>query len=676
MSRGDVPWSVPSDPTVLLDALKVAVIVTDLAGTVVECNRQAEILYGVSRESLLGLSSASFAIDDLPPDVMATIGRALSENKTWEGDFAIRRRSGEFVMVHVIDSAVLDDAGRLCGVVSASIDITDRWRAERRVAVERAVSQVLANAESLDEATGELLRVVSEELGWDAAGWWEPDETGVVLRCRDFWIRSSELREFAEVSHTQAFEMEVGLPGRVWQTSKAVWVPDVTADANFPRARGAAAVGLHAALAVPLVSTSEVIGVMEFFGSRIEPSDVEMLETMTSMGGHVGLFVQRRRAETAAKASDALRAAITQSALDAVVAIDQAGHIVEFNPAAEQTFGYRREEAVGKAMVELIVPPELREAHRAGFRRHLETGEARILDRRIELTACDRSGRIFPIELSVTRIESSGPAMFTAHIRDISTRKAAERAMYESHEQFATIARTLQQSLLPPHLPDIDGVDLAACYLPASNGPEVGGDFYDVFERARGDWILVVGDVCGKGAPAAAVTALARYTIRAAAMQHSRPRAMLAMLNAALLRDPDAASCTAVIARVRRASDRTRLTVACGGHPLPRIRRSNGDVEVIGRFGTLLGVLEEVSVSDDSRELHVGDTLTLYTDGVTDARRGTEFFQEERLDAVLRELRSDADASATVHGIEGALREFTDEHFTDDIAILVARLNT
>jgi PAS domain S-box-containing protein len=99
---------------VLLDALKVAVIVTDLAGTVVECNRQAETLYGVSRESLLGLSGASFAVDELSPDVMATIGRTLSENKTWEGDFAIRRRSGEIVMVHAIDSAVLDDAGRLC----------------------------------------------------------------------------------------------------------------------------------------------------------------------------------------------------------------------------------------------------------------------------------------------------------------------------------------------------------------------------------------------------------------------------------------------------------------------------------------------------------------------------------------------------------------------------------
>jgi sigma-B regulation protein RsbU (phosphoserine phosphatase) len=359
-----------------------------------------------------------------------------------------------------------------------------------------------------------------------------------------------------------------------------------------------------------------------------------------------------------------------------VIAINDTGRVIEFNPAAEQIFGYTRDEACGQPLSELIVPPELRAAHLAGLRRHLETGESRILDRRIELTACDRAGRIFPIELTVTRIEGPESAVFTAHVRDISKRKAAERAMYESREQFANIARTLQQSLLPPHLPEIPGLDLAACYLPASSGPDVGGDFYDVFERARGDWILVVGDVCGKGAQAAAVTALTRYTIRAAAMQHSRPRAMLAMLNAALLRDADARSCTAVIARVRSTKSGTRLSVACGGHPLPRLLRSNGDMEVIGTPGTLLGVVDEPALFDDARDLHAGDALTLYTDGVTDARRGRDLFGEDRLDALLRQHRNERGARFLVDTIEQELRRYTDDHFTDDIAILVAHLRT
>lgn len=676
MNPPDDSWPLPSEPTALLDALNVAVIVTDLTGVIVECNRRAEVLFALPREALVGVSSPSFSTDEISPDLISEIARALHENRTWEGDFAIRRPSGELVMVHTVDSAVLDEEGNLRGIVSASIDITDRWRAERRLAVQHATSQVLAGMDFVDITPASLLSVVCEQLGWDAAGWWEPDAAERALHCTDFWIRRPELDEFAATSRDRVFEPGVGLPGRVWQSRTAVWVPDVTVDDNFPRASQAAAAGIHAALAVPLVSDVGMIGVIEFFASHIESSDVEMLETMTSMGGHIGLFLQRRRAEAAAKASDALRAAITQSALDAVIAIDHTGRIIEFNPAAEQIFGYKREEACGQPMAELIVPPDLRPAHLAGFRRYLESGEAHILNRRIELTAVGRAGQTFPIELSVTRIDAPGPAVFTAHLRDISRRKAAERAMYESREQFANLAQTLQQSLLPPHLPEIPGLDLAARYLPASSGAEVGGDFYDVFERARNDWILVVGDVCGKGAAAAAVTALTRYTIRAAAMQHSRPRAMLAMLNAALLRDPDTRPCTAVIARVRLAENRVRLSVSSGGHPLPRLRRSDGHMEAVGRHGTMLGIIDQPNLFDDTRDLREGDTLTLFTDGVTDARQGRTFFGEARLDALIGEHESERGAAFLVHTFEQALRRFTDDNFADDIAILVAHLRT
>jgi PAS domain S-box-containing protein len=672
MDRPDLAWSVPVEPTALLDALNVAVIATDLAGTILECNRYAETLYAMPRDALVGASSADFS-EDVSPAVIQEIGHALRRGETWEGDFAIRRQSGEMVMVHASNSAVFDTRGHLCGVVSASIDITDRWRSERRLAVQHAISQVLADADGLDATTTALLRVVCDELGWDAAGWWEPDEPGTVLRCSDFWTRWPHLQEFATSSRAHVFEPGVGLPGRVWQGRRAVWVPDVAVDDNFPRAREAAMAGLHAAFAVPLISAGGLIGVIEFFGSHIESSDVEMLETMASMGGHIGWFVERRRAETAIRAGNALRAAIMQSALDAVIAVDHSGRVIEFSPAAEQIFGYTRAQARGRPIAELIVPPELREAHLAGFERYLQTGEARILDRRIEIAAYNRAGQTFPVELTVTRINAPGPQMFTAHLRDISDRQAAERALHQSREQFASLARTLQQSLLPPHLPDITGIDLAALYLPMSSPSDVGGDFYDVFERARGDWILVVGDVCGKGAEAAAVTALARYTIRAAAMEHARPCRMLAMLNAALLRDPDARSCTAVVARIRRSPKRTRLTVACGGHPLPRLKRVDGEIETIGRPGTLLGVTNEATFSDDSRDLDVGDTIMLSTDGVTDARRGTTFFGEERLEAVLREHPCALGSASLIDSIERRLRDFTDGRYNDDIAVLVAR---
>ena len=141
----------------------------------------------------------------------------------------------------------------------------------------------------------------------------------------------------------------------------------------------------------------------------------------------------------------------------------------------------------------------------------------------------------------------------------------------------AAIAQTLQQSLLPPELPEIPGIEIAAHYRPAGEGIEVGGDFYDVFSTGEHEWFAVMGDVCGKGAQAAAVTAMVRYTIRAAVMRNRSPAGILRWLNAAMLRQRAGRFVTIAIARLELDDDGTVLaTVSSGGHPLPRILRSTG----------------------------------------------------------------------------------------------------
>ena len=165
----------------------------------------------------------------------------------------------------------------------------------------------------------------------------------------------------------------------------------------------------------------------------------------------------------------------------------------------------------------------------------------------------------------------------------------------------------MQQSLLPPVLPSIAGVELAARYRPAGEGNEVGGDFYDVFATGRDDWAVVMGDVCGKGAAAAAVTALARYTLRAAAMQARKPSRVLATLNEALRRQQtDQRFCTVAYVRVRRVEQRIRATIACGGHPLPLILRANGRVETAGVPGTMLGFFDDPRLVDTAVDLDRG----------------------------------------------------------------------
>ena len=165
------------------------------------------------------------------------------------------------------------------------------------------------------------------------------------------------------------------------------------------------------------------------------------------------------------------------------------------------------------------------------------------------------------------------------------------------------IAHTLQAELLPDRLPEIPGVVLAARYRAAGELNEVGGDFYDVFPRSETDWALVVGDVSGKGAEAAAITALARYSLRTAAMEEGAPSAALRRLNQAMLSDGTSQFATVVLAYISAAADGgLDVRVALGGHPPPLVLRADGSIEAPGRYGVLLGMLEDPPLHD--RSLH------------------------------------------------------------------------
>jgi serine phosphatase RsbU (regulator of sigma subunit) len=207
----------------------------------------------------------------------------------------------------------------------------------------------------------------------------------------------------------------------------------------------------------------------------------------------------------------------------------------------------------------------------------------------------------------------------------------------ELFEREHFIAQTLQRSLLPAFVPRIPGVEIATKFWPAGDGVEVGGDFYDVFRTPRdGSWVVIIGDVCGKGPEAAAVTSLARYTLRAAAREEPRPENVLATLNEAMLEQrSDRRFCTVAYGELRRAGDGLEGTIACGGHPLPLIARVDGSVETCGKPGTLLGVTEDIEVHPADVALGPGDVLLLYTDGITEAGGPQTRFGADELAAAL-----------------------------------------
>jgi serine phosphatase RsbU (regulator of sigma subunit)/PAS domain-containing protein len=261
-----------------------------------------------------------------------------------------------------------------------------------------------------------------------------------------------------------------------------------------------------------------------------------------------------------------------------------------------------------------------------------------------------------------------------AVLEELGRRAAVAVDSARLHRQRSAIARTLQQSLLPPVLPEIGGVESAALYRPAGEGTDVGGDFYDLFSVAADEWIAVIGDVCGKGADAAAVTALARYTVRTAAVRRRSPAAILRWLNDAMMRqDLEGRFCTMACVHLDTSRPAIDVTVACGGHPPALLRRSDGSVRDVGPAGTLLGLVPDPEIEDERAELQPGDALVLFTDGITDARAPERMVEPEQLHDALSAIPAGSaqriveQLAALAVGNEGTPPR-------DDIAVLALRV--
>jgi serine phosphatase RsbU (regulator of sigma subunit) len=265
-----------------------------------------------------------------------------------------------------------------------------------------------------------------------------------------------------------------------------------------------------------------------------------------------------------------------------------------------------------------------------------------------------------------------GPETLTL-ARELADRCALALDNAMVYAQRELVAMSLQEELLPPDLPKIPGLDVAARYAAAGEGNEVGGDFYDVFAAERG-WRVVIGDVVGKGPAAAAVTGLARHTLRAAAPYERAPSALLAVLNRALLaeRAGDRLASVACV-ELEPDGDGLALTVSAAGHPLPLLVDADGEVREIGRSGQLLGVDAGHVGTDSTDRLAQGELLVLYTDGVVEARGAGGVFGEERLRTLLSELAGQA-PTRVVQRIEAAVLAASGGRPRDDLAIVALRV--
>jgi sigma-B regulation protein RsbU (phosphoserine phosphatase) len=350
------------------------------------------------------------------------------------------------------------------------------------------------------------------------------------------------------------------------------------------------------------------------------------------------------------------------------------GTIIKANRTFLSWTGYESATLIGRRHFSSLLAPGDRifyETHLAPMLRM----QGRVREIAVELVLDD--GRRLPVLANaVTKSDRAGePSIVRVAVFDATERRAYERELLaarqraeESEARLTALAQTLQASLLPPVIPQPAGLEIGGGYRPAGDGSVVGGDFYDVFETAGGGAVILLGDVVGKGAQAAVLTSLARHTVRTTALHQPDATQVLATVAEAFLRYQPDSYCT-IILLVLDPPPRRTATVATGGHHLPILRHADGTFERPGRTGQIIGMLREPELGEAIVELAPGDLMVLFSDGVVEARRGRELFEDERLQAVIDAV-ADRPAQEIADHIVAAALDFQDGDARDDIAVV------
>lgn len=356
------------------------------------------------------------------------------------------------------------------------------------------------------------------------------------------------------------------------------------------------------------------------------------------------------------------------------LSMTSSGTIIKVNETFLQWTGYRRDDLVGQRTLASLLTAGGRIYHETHYSPMLQMGGA-VREIALDIVCADAGRLPALVNALLVRDEAGNPSVVRAAIFNATDRRNYERQLVQAkldaeaaESRALTLARTLQQTLIPPALPQISGLDIAAIYRPAGDGTQIGGDFYDVFRIGQHEWAMAIGDVQGKGVDAAVVSSLVRHTIRAAAIEHESPAEVLAVLNTVLFRDDSDRLCTAVVMRMVRRVASWSVTVSVAGHPLPILRRGDDPPTTFGIEGSLLGYFPVGRFHDVAAELVTGDMLVGYTDGVSEARNGREFFGEAPIEAALRDRALSSEE--VTRRLLGEALDFQSAETGDDIAIV------
>jgi PAS domain S-box-containing protein len=373
----------------------------------------------------------------------------------------------------------------------------------------------------------------------------------------------------------------------------------------------------------------------------------------------------------AARLTTAMADELMRTSPLAVSLLDRDLRFVAVNDAAAQINGIPAAEHIGQP-VERVVPV-VAKRYGATMRRAMQADEA-ILDDEVSGETRRETGLTRWWRVHWLPVHEDGKVIGLAVLfHDVSVEHQLRALHDERLADERRVGQILQQRLLPRALPTLEGCDVATRYVAGGRGSRVGGDFYDLIPVDPVTRLAVVGDIGGKGASAAASTAVVRHTIRAIATRDPDPAGLLRAANAALLADDEPASCTAIIARLRSTGDQVTASVVSAGHPPALLLRLDGTVQIASPPGTLLGLFAEIELGEQEVSLEPGDALVLYTDGATDVRLS----DGRRLDETgLRDLlarAAGASATSIADRIKSRVTALDDRLERDDLAVMVIR---
>jgi PAS domain S-box-containing protein len=718
----------------ILEGVSDGITVQDHSGALLYANEaaanvagfpSAQALRDAPREQIVGAfeivdETGAPLTDDRLPGRRALLGERVDD--VLLGFRSPQDRGLRWSLVSAVP--IRDAAGGVRFAVNIFREVTDRLRAQRAQEILVEAGHILASSLDYETTLANVAHLAVPTL----ADWCIVDilEGGTIRQLavahrdpdKDEWIRELRRRFPPDWSRPHPIT-------RVLATGRAEFATDLASEglpltSDDPENRRLLGdLGSVSHLVVPLVAGGETLGAISLVhgesGRRFTEEDLPLAEELAgraaSAVNHARLYRQAResgdRLAFLAEASELLASSLdyeTTLARLAELAVPRLADWCGVEVLEEDEIRQLALAHVDPEKVELArrfrerYPPDPNAL--AGVPEVIRTGRPElypeITDELLRATARDaeqlellrtlqmRSIMVVPLTargrtLGALTLISAEPGRRydgadLAYAEDLARRAAFAVDNARLFRDQSQVARTLQASLLPPSLPEIPGVEAAARYYPAGHGVDVGGDFYDLFQTGPDRWWVVIGDVCGRGVEAAALTGLVRHTIRATALQGREPADVLRFLNDAILAEQhEVRFCTVALGKLELGPSGAGLELVCGGHPIPLLHRAGGEVVPAGHPGALLGVTPEPRLDPASVKLAPGDSLLLFTDGITERRAGSDLFGEERLRRLLASC-GDRTADQMAQQIEQAVIRFGESDPRDDMALLVLRL--